>query len=109
MFHSCITFRPPSLYLLCCRLLHAADFYRVIATSRTPYQEDAAALGVDFYQSTDDFCEASPDVVLLATSILSTDKVLASLPLHKFGQPPLFVDVLSVKVCHCGVLIWPGA
>eukprot|EP00775_Hariotina_reticulata_P002745 gene2745-3039_t len=77
------------------RLVQAG--YRVMATSRTPYQEEAAALGVDFFHSADDFCAASPDVVLLASSILSTHRVLAGLPLHMFGRPPLFVDVLSVK------------
>ncbi|XBI40107.1 hypothetical protein VPH35_124756 [Triticum aestivum] len=38
-----------------------------------------------------------PDVVLLATSILSAEAVLRSLPLHRLRRSTLFVDVLSVK------------
>jgi len=37
-------------------------------------------------------------VVILASSILSTDKVLRSLPLQRLKRSTLFVDVLSVKV-----------
>jgi len=32
--------------------------FRVLATSRTPYYAEAAALGVEFYADSDDFCEA---------------------------------------------------
>lgn len=41
--------------------------------------------------------QSHPDVVILATSILSTSAVLASLPLQRLKRSTLFVDVLSVK------------
>ena len=49
---------------------------QVIATSRSPYHAAAAALGcAAYYSDADDFCEAHPDVVVLATSILSLEQV----------------------------------
>jgi arogenate dehydrogenase (NADP+) len=50
----------------------------------------------------DDFCEEHPDVVILASSILSTEGVLASLPVQRLKRSTLFVDVLSVKVRPVG-------
>ena len=49
-------------------------------------------------QDVNDLCEAHPDVVILATSILSTAAVLRSLPVQRLRRNTLFVDVLSVKV-----------
>lgn len=72
--------------------------HRVLATSRTPYYQQAAEMGAEFYEDVDDFCEEHPDVVLLATSILSTEPVLRSLPLTRLKRSTLVVDVLSVKV-----------
>jgi hypothetical protein len=46
----------------------------------------------------DDFCEEHPDVVILASSILSTADVLRGLPVQRLRRNTLFVDVLSVKV-----------
>lgn len=71
---------------------------RVLATSRTPYYAEAAALGVEFFEDAHDFCEEHPDVVILATSILSTEPVLRGLPLTRLKRSTLIVDVLSVKV-----------
>jgi arogenate dehydrogenase (NADP+) len=71
--------------------------HTVLATSRSPYQQQAAAMGVQFFPDADDFCEAHPDVVILATSILSLEAVLASLPVQRLRRSTLFVDVLSVK------------
>lgn len=79
------------LCLRCCR---------VLATSRTPYYQQAAEMGAEFYEDPDDFCEEHPDVVILATSILSTEPVLRSLPLTRLKRSTLVVDVLSVKVGH---------
>lgn len=45
----------------------------------------------------DDFCEEHPDVVILCTSILSTEAVLSALPVGRLKRSTLFVDVLSVK------------
>lgn len=55
-------------------------------------------MGVKYFSCMDDFAEEHPDVVILASSILSTKKVLDSLPLLRFKRSTLFVDVLSVKV-----------
>ncbi|KAG2447681.1 hypothetical protein HYH02_007141 [Chlamydomonas schloesseri] len=72
--------------------------HQVIATSRSPYEDIARKIGVDYFQDLDDFCEEHPEVVLLASSILSTEKVLRSLPVQRLKRNTLFVDVLSVKV-----------
>ena len=45
---------------------------QVLATSRGDYSAEAARIGVEFCGDPDDFCEAHPDVVVLATSITST-------------------------------------
>lgn len=47
---------------------------QVIATSRSPYHDAAAAMGVRYFTDGDDFCEEHPDVVVLASSILSMQK-----------------------------------
>ncbi len=39
-----------------------AKGHQVIATSRTPYDEVARKIGVEFYQDLDDFCEEHPEV-----------------------------------------------
>ena len=93
---------------------------QVTATSRTDYAEKAAALGVPFFTDANDFCEEHPEVVILASSILSLDAVISSLPVQRLRRSTLFVDVLSVKEfpkrlmlsllppevllfsCHCG-------
>ena len=69
-----------------------------MATSRSPYEAVAAQAGVAFYRDANDFCEEHPDVVVLATSILSTEAVLAALPVQRLRRNTLFVDVLSVKL-----------
>lgn len=71
--------------------------HTVIATSRGSYEEKAEDMGVTFFSSADDFCEEHPDVVILASSILSTHDVLTSLPIARLRRNTLFVDVLSVK------------
>jgi len=71
--------------------------WQVLATSRQDYSEAAAAIGVEFFADVDDFCEEHPDVVVLATSILSLEAVVRSLPVQRLRRNTLFVDVLSVK------------
>lgn len=72
--------------------------HTVLATSRSPsYDEIASSMGVKYFQDADDFCECHPDVVILATSILSLEKVLANLPVQRLKRSTLIVDVLSVK------------
>ncbi|KAK3258250.1 hypothetical protein CYMTET_32697, partial [Cymbomonas tetramitiformis] len=72
--------------------------HKVSCTSRTDYSTEAAQMGVTYFNSADDFCEDHPDVVILATSILSTEVVLGNLPVQRLRQSTLFVDVLSVKM-----------
>lgn len=72
--------------------------HRVLATSRTDYREIAQQHGIEYFLDMDDFCEEHPDVVILASSILSTEMVLRSLPVQRLKRSTLFVDVLSVKV-----------
>ncbi|KAF3453064.1 hypothetical protein FNV43_RR03497 [Rhamnella rubrinervis] len=71
--------------------------HTVLAYSRSDYSDVAQKLGVRYFSDADDLCEEHPEVVLLCTSILSTDKVIRSLPLHRLKRNTLFVDVLSVK------------
>lgn len=52
---------------------------------------------MSYFSDVDVLCEEKPDVVLLCTSVTSTEKVLRSLPLHRLKSTTLFVDVLSVK------------
>lgn len=74
-----------------------AQGHTVLAHSRSDYSAAAAALGARFFPDPHDLCECHPDVVLLATSILSAETVLRSLPVHRLRRNTLFVDVLSVK------------
>lgn len=69
----------------------------MIATSRGDYSRLAQSLGVHFFQDADDFAEEHPEIVVLASSILSTEAVLDSLPVQRLKRSTLFVDVLSVK------------
>ncbi len=48
---------------------------QVIATSRSPYHKEAQEMGVGYFTDVNDFCEEHPDVVILATSILSLETV----------------------------------
>ncbi|CAN4103579.1 unnamed protein product [Withania somnifera] len=69
----------------------------VFAHSRTDYSQIANSLGVSFFQDPHDLCEQHPDVIVLCTSIISTEPVLRSLPIQRLKRNTLFVDVLSVK------------
>ncbi|KAA8535182.1 hypothetical protein F0562_030185 [Nyssa sinensis] len=71
--------------------------HTVLAHSRSNHTDIAAELGVSFFSDADDLCEEHPEVMLLCTSIISTEKVLRSLPLQRLKRSTLFVDVLSVK------------
>lgn len=71
--------------------------HAVMAYSRSDYSEAAQSLGVSYFSDVDDLCEEHPEVIIICTSILSTEKVLASLPLERLKRNTLFVDVLSVK------------
>ncbi|XP_022999295.1 arogenate dehydrogenase 1, chloroplastic-like [Cucurbita maxima] len=71
--------------------------HTVLAYSRSDYAAVAEELGVSYFSDADDLCEEHPEVVLLCTSILSTEKVLRSIPFQRLKRNTLFVDVLSVK------------
>lgn len=71
--------------------------HTVLAYSRSDYSRAAAEIGAQFFSDADDLCEEHPEVILLCTSILSTEKVLRGLPVHRLRRSTLFVDVLSVK------------
>lgn len=71
--------------------------HEVLAYSRSDYSAVAQKLGVSYFSDTDDLCEQHPEVILLCTSILSTEKVFKSLPVQRLKRSTLFVDVLSVK------------
>jgi len=72
--------------------------HAVIATSRNPdYKRVADELGVRYFMDGDDFCEMHPDIVVLCTSILSTEQVIAKLPVQRLKRETLIIDVLSVK------------
>ncbi|GAX79237.1 hypothetical protein CEUSTIGMA_g6677.t1 [Chlamydomonas eustigma] len=73
--------------------------HRVIAWNRSiPKDTVLSEIGAEFFPDLNDFCEEHPEVVILCTSILSTESVLASLPVLRLKRNTLFVDVLSVKV-----------
>ncbi|KAK1276549.1 hypothetical protein QJS04_geneDACA000853 [Acorus gramineus] len=71
--------------------------HAVLATSRSDYSNYCNEHGIEFYRSIDEMCEQQPDVVLVCTSILSTENVLRGIPLHKLRPDTIFADVLSVK------------
>ncbi|GAB2300277.1 Arogenate dehydrogenase 2, chloroplastic [Dionaea muscipula] len=71
--------------------------HSVLAHSRSDHSLTASSLGVSFFSDPNDLCEEHPEVILLCTSILSTESVLRSLPLQRLKRSTLFVDVLSVK------------
>nr|CAD1817194.1 unnamed protein product [Ananas comosus var. bracteatus] len=75
----------------------ARQGHTLLAHSRSDHSAAAASVGAAFFRDPHDLCECHPDVVLLATSILSADRVLRSLPLQRLRRSTLFVDVLSVK------------
>jgi arogenate dehydrogenase (NADP+) len=74
-----------------------AQGHTVLAHSRSDHSAAAASMGALFFSDPHDLCECHPDVVLLATSILSAESVVRSLPLHRLRRDTLFADVLSVK------------
>lgn len=66
------------------RLVEAG--HEVIATSRTPYFEEAKKIGVEYFTDADDFCEEHPHVVILATAIIATGNILKALPLQRLRR-----------------------
>ncbi|GER51589.1 prephenate dehydrogenase family protein [Striga asiatica] len=71
--------------------------HTVFAHSRSDHHAAAQSIGAAFFPDLHDLCEHHPDVILICTSIISTEKVLRSIPLQRLRRNTLFVDVLSVK------------
>ncbi|KAK6151690.1 hypothetical protein DH2020_014325 [Rehmannia glutinosa] len=71
--------------------------HTVYAHSRSNYHSIAQSVGAAFFPDLHDLCEQHPDVILICTSIISTETVLKALPLQRLRRNTLFVDVLSVK------------
>lgn len=42
-------------------------------------------------------CEETPDILLICSSILSTENIVRTIPFHRLKPDTIFVDVLSVK------------
>lgn len=79
--------------------------HTVLAHSRTDQSIVARKLGVSFFPNPDDLCEEHPEIILLCTSIISTEQVVLSLPLQRLKRSTLVVDVLSVKEFPKNVLL----
>ncbi|XP_068651092.1 arogenate dehydrogenase 2, chloroplastic-like [Aristolochia californica] len=71
--------------------------HKVLATSRSDYSDYCQKHGIEFFGNVDGLCEAQPDVVLVCSSILSTETVLRGIPFDKLKPDTIFADVLSVK------------
>ena len=56
-----------------------------------------AGRGIRFFTSVDALCEEQPDVLLICSSILSTEAVVRAIPFHKLCPDTIVADVLSVK------------
>ncbi|KAL5706948.1 arogenate dehydrogenase (NADP(+)) [Ranunculus cassubicifolius] len=68
-----------------------------IAIVGSDYSNVATHLGVSFFSDLHDLCKQNSDVIVLCTSILSTEAVLRAFPFEGLKRSTLFVDVLSVK------------
>uniref|UniRef100_A0A0E0LCD8 Prephenate/arogenate dehydrogenase domain-containing protein n=1 Tax=Oryza punctata TaxID=4537 RepID=A0A0E0LCD8_ORYPU len=71
--------------------------HAVLATSRSDYSGYCARRGIRFFATADELCEAAPDVLLVCSSILSTEAVVRAIPFRKLRPGTLVADVLSVK------------
>jgi len=71
--------------------------HAVLAASRSDYSDYCAQHGIRFFKSVDALCEEQPDVLLICSSILSTESVVRAIPFHKLRPDTIVADVLSVK------------
>jgi arogenate dehydrogenase (NADP+) len=71
--------------------------HAVLAASRSDYSAYCARHGIRFFSSVDALCEEQPDVLLICSSILSTEGVVRAIPFHKLRPDTIVADVLSVK------------
>jgi arogenate dehydrogenase (NADP+), plant len=75
-----------------------AQGHTVLAHSRSDHSAAAASIGATFFPDARDLCECHPDVVLLATSILSTEGAVLALPVHRLRRGTLFVKEFPKKL-----------
>lgn len=71
--------------------------HAVLAASRSDYSAYCAQHGIRFFRSVDALCEEQPDVLLVCSSILSTETVVRAIPFGKLRPDTIVADVLSVK------------
>ncbi|KAM0919665.1 hypothetical protein ACQ4PT_008041 [Festuca glaucescens] len=71
--------------------------HAVLASSRSDYSAYCSAHGIRFFRSVDALCEEQPDVLLVCSSILSTESVVRAIPFGKLRPDTIVADVLSVK------------
>ncbi|GJN38576.1 hypothetical protein PR202_gb27631 [Eleusine coracana subsp. coracana] len=71
--------------------------HAVMAASRSDYSAYCAQHGIRFFRSVDALCEEQPDVLLICSSILSTESVVRAIPFHMLRPDTIVADVLSVK------------
>ncbi|KAF6158300.1 hypothetical protein GIB67_022380 [Kingdonia uniflora] len=74
-----------------------AKAHEVLATSRSDYSEYCQQHGIKYFRKMDALCEEQPDLLLVCSSILSTEAVVRGIPMHKLKPDTIFADVLSVK------------
>ncbi|KAL5718311.1 prephenate dehydrogenase (NADP(+)) [Ranunculus cassubicifolius] len=71
--------------------------HNVLGTSRSDYSEYCQEHGIQFFQDLDGLCDEQPDVLLVCSSIVSTENVVRGIPFHKLKPNTIIADVLSVK------------
>ena len=71
--------------------------HTVLAASRSDYSTYCAQHGIGFFRSVDALCEEQLDVLLICSSILSTEGVVRAIPFHRLRPDTIVADVLSVK------------
>ncbi|KAF5199108.1 Arogenate dehydrogenase 2 protein [Thalictrum thalictroides] len=71
--------------------------HNVLGTSRSDYTQFCHENGIEFFRNVNALCEAEPDVLLVCSSIVSTESVVRGIPFHKLKPDTIIVDVLSVK------------
>lgn len=71
--------------------------HTVLATSRSDHSDYCRRRGIQFFQNMESMCEEKPDVILICSSILSTESVVRSIPTGKLSPDTIVADVLSVK------------
>ena len=75
---------------------HLSEYHNIFATSRTNYSNKFLNSEINFFNNIDEFYKLDLDCIIIATSIMSFEKVLNKLN-KNFLKNKLIIDVLSVK------------